>query len=105
MSAYKRDFVETKYMCFLIKNYELLEKHIEIWEKVSSNIKKKKKFDREPAYNKIYLTTKIESYKRKIVTNSHNDQILKECSECIGLSEIFINSVLGTCKNIILKCF
>ena len=103
MSAYKRDFVETKYMCFLIKNYELLEKHIEIWEKVSSNIKKI--FDSEPAYSKIYLTTKIESYKRKIGTNSHNDQILKECSECIGLSVIFINSVLGTCKTIILKCF
>ena len=103
MSAYKRDFVETKYMCYLIKNYELLEKHIEILEKVSSNIKKK--FNSEPAYNKIYLTTKIESYKRKIVTNSHNDQIPKECSECIGLSIIFINSVLGTCKTIILKCF
>ena len=30
MSAYKRDFHETKYMTFLIKNGELLEKYNEI---------------------------------------------------------------------------
>ena len=34
MSAYRRDFDETKYISFLIKNDELLEKHNEILEKV-----------------------------------------------------------------------
>ena len=30
MSAYRRDFDETKYMCFLIKDDELLEKNNKI---------------------------------------------------------------------------
>ena len=40
MSAYRRDFDETKYMSFLIKVDELLEKYIEIWEKVKLVSKK-----------------------------------------------------------------
>ena len=40
MSAYRRDFDEIKYASFLIKNDELLEKHNEIWDKVSNTIKK-----------------------------------------------------------------
>ena len=40
MSAYSGDFDETKYASFLIKNDELLEKHNEIWDKVSNTIKK-----------------------------------------------------------------
>ena len=34
MSAYIKDFDETKYLSFLIKDDELLEKYNEIWEKV-----------------------------------------------------------------------
>ena len=33
MSAYRKDFDETKYMSFFIKNDELLEKYNEIWKK------------------------------------------------------------------------
>ena len=33
MRAYRRDFDETKYITFLIKDDELLEKYNEIWEK------------------------------------------------------------------------
>ena len=33
MGAYRRDFDETKYMTFLIKDDELLEKYNEIWKK------------------------------------------------------------------------
>ena len=57
MSAYRRDFDETKYIPFLIKDDKLLEKHSEIWEKVKSSIKKE--FDSEPVYNKKYLKAKI----------------------------------------------
>ena len=32
MSAYRRVFDKTKYMSFLIKNNELLEKYNEIWK-------------------------------------------------------------------------
>ena len=31
MSAYRRDFDETKYISFLMKDDELLEKYNEIW--------------------------------------------------------------------------
>ena len=41
MSTCGRDFDETKYMSFFIKDNELLEKHNEIWEKVKNSIKKK----------------------------------------------------------------
>ena len=40
MSAYRRDFEETKYLSFLIKNDEFLQKCDEIWEKVKNSIKK-----------------------------------------------------------------
>ena len=39
MNACRRDIDETKYMFFLIKDDELLEKYNEIWEKVRNNIK------------------------------------------------------------------
>ena len=39
MSAYRSDFEETKYLSFLIKNDELLQKCDEIWEKVKNSIK------------------------------------------------------------------
>ena len=40
MSAYRKNFDETEYMTFLIKDDELLEKYNEIWEEVKNNIKK-----------------------------------------------------------------
>ena len=52
ISAYRRDFEETKYMSFLIEDNKLLGKHNEIWDKVSNNIEKG--FDSEPVYNKNF---------------------------------------------------
>ena len=46
MSAYRRDFDETKFMSFLIKDENFFEKYNEIWGKVSNNIKKQ--FDSKP---------------------------------------------------------
>ena len=34
MSAYRKDFDQTKYMSFLIKDKELFKKYNEIWVKV-----------------------------------------------------------------------
>ena len=56
MNAYKRDFDETRYMSFLIKDDEFLEKYNEIWVKVKNSIKKD--FDSEPVYNEKYLKAK-----------------------------------------------
>ena len=46
MNAYD----ETKYISFLIKHDELLEKYNEIWEKVKNSTKKE--FDNDPVYGK-----------------------------------------------------
>ena len=40
MIAYGRDFNRTKYMYFLIKDHELIERYNEIWEKGKNSIKK-----------------------------------------------------------------
>ena len=48
MRAYRRDFDETKYMSFLIKHDELLQKYDENWEKVKNSIKKP---DNKPTCN------------------------------------------------------
>ena len=39
MTACRKDFDEIKYMSFLIKDDELLEKYNEIWEKVKDSLK------------------------------------------------------------------
>ena len=49
MNACRRDFDETKYMSFLIKDDELLEKYNGIWEKVENSIKNE--FNSEPVYD------------------------------------------------------
>ena len=64
MSGYRKVFDETKYMRFLIKGDELLEKYNEIWEKLKNIIKKE--FGGEPIYNEKYLKAKIKSYHGKI---------------------------------------
>ena len=97
MSAYREDFDETKYISFLIKDDELLEKYNEIWENVKNIMKKE--FDSEPVYNEKYLKAKINSYNGKINTNCHNNKIPKEGSRFVCLSVILIDSGFRTGKN------
>ena len=92
INPYRRDFDETKYMCFLIK----YAKYNEIWRKVNNSIKKE--FDSEAAYNEKYLKIKIESCQGKIKKHFHSDKIQKQVSQCICLSVILIDSVYRTGK-------
>ena len=91
-SVCRRDFYETKYMTFLIKNDELLKKYNKIWDKVSNFMKKG--FDSEPVYKDKYLKTKMKSYEGKINTNFHDNKVPKEGSQYICLSVTLIDSVL-----------
>ena len=59
MSAYRKDFDETKYIPFLIKDDELLDKCNKILEKNKNNLKKE--IDSEPIYTEKYLKVKIKS--------------------------------------------
>ena len=86
MSVYRKDFNETKYISFLIKDDELLEKYNEIWEKVKNSLKKG--FDGEPVYNEKYLRAEAKLHNRKINTNFHDNTIPKEGSQFICLSVI-----------------
>ena len=97
MSAYRRDFDETKYVSFLIKDDKLLKKYDEIWGKVKNS--NKKVFNSEPVNNEKYLKAKIKSYNGKITTNFHNNKIPREGSQFICLSVILIDSVFRTGKN------
>ena len=97
MSAYRRDFAETKHISFLIKDDELIEKDNEIWKKVKNSIKKE--FDSEPVYNEKYLKAKIKSYNGKINTNFHNEKISKESPQFICLSVTLIDSGFRSAKN------
>ena len=49
MSGYIKSVNKTKYMSFLIKDDELLEKHSNIWDRVWNSIKRG--FDSEPVFN------------------------------------------------------
>ena len=101
MSAYRHDFDETKYASFLIKDNKLLEKYIEIWEKVSNTFKKE--FDSHLAYNKEYLRTKIKSDNGKISTNFQNNKIPKEDTNLFVFRQSQLILFLEWVKTIILK--
>ena len=57
MSAYRRDFDETEYVSFFIKDDELLKKYNELWKSASKSIKKE--FDSEFIYTEKHLKTKV----------------------------------------------
>ena len=60
----------------MIKDYELLKKYNEIWEKVK--ISNKKEFDSEPVYKEKYLKAEIKPYNGKRNINLHNNEISKK---------------------------
>ena len=84
MSAYRKDFDETKYVSFLIKDDKLLKEYNEIWKKIKNIIKKE--FNSEPVYNEKYPKAKIKSYNGKINTNFHNNKISKKGLQFLCLS-------------------
>ena len=75
MTEYRKDFDETKYIYFLIKDDELLEQYNEIWEKLKNSLKKE--LGSNPIYNEKYLKAKMKSYNGKINANFHNNKIPK----------------------------
>ena len=94
---YRRDFDETKYLCFLVKDDELLEKYNDIWEKVSQSIKKE--LDGKPVNYEKHLKTEIKSDVGKINTNFHNNKIPKESFQCICLTVVMTHSVFRASNN------
>ena len=79
ISVYRRNFEETKYMSFFVKDYELLEIYKEIWDKASKFIKRELVVSLYIIIN--ILKTKVKSYKGKVNTNFHDDKMPKEDSQ------------------------
>ena len=82
---------QTKWMYFLIKDDDLLEKYNTIWDKVIADIKKE--FDSEPVYNKEFLKTKIKSHGDE-VTDFRDKEISKADSNLTCLAIISWDSAL-----------
>ena len=74
-SAYVKGYDEqTKWMYFLIEDYDLLEKYNTIWDKVSADMKKE--YDSEPVYNKEFIKTKIRSHDDEVI-DFHDKKFLR----------------------------
>ena len=97
MTTYRKDFNKTKYVSFLIKDDELLEKYNEIWEKINNSLKKE--FDSELECNEKYLKAKIKSNNGKINTSFRNNKIPKEDPQYVCLSVILMDSVFRIGQN------
>ena len=87
----------------MIKDDELLEKYIEIWEKVRNNIKNES--DSEPAYNKKYLKSKIKSYNGKINTKSLQKlYVTKDIQDTVNEKQlVMVLAFLGAQSSLIRK--
>ena len=59
-STYEKCYDDKINYDFMVKDYELLKKHNDIWNKVSNNIKNE--FDCKPIYNKNVLKIQLRLY-------------------------------------------
>ena len=80
---------QTKWMYFLIKDEDLIEKCNTILDKVSNDIKKE--FDSEPVYDKKFLKTKIKSHGDE-VTDLQDKELPKVGSNYTSLAVINVDS-------------
>ena len=96
-SAYVKSYDgQTKWMYFLIKDDDLLEKYNTIWDEVNAD--NKKEFDSELLYNKIFLKTKIKSHDNE-VTDFYDNKIPKVDSNHTCLAGISLDSALKKDEN------
>ena len=93
MSAYRRDFDETKQMSFLIKKITNCQEIIMIFG-TDSAIVLRKGFGSERLYNEIDLKVKIKYQEGNVNTYFHNNKMPKEGSPYIFLSVVLIDSDL-----------
>ena len=95
-SAYVKCYDEqSKWICFLNEDDELLKKYNTVWYKISTDIKK---IDSEPAYNKKILKTKIKSDGDE-VTDFYDNKNPKVDSNPSYLTVISLDSTLKKYEN------
>ena len=86
---------QTKWMYFLIKDEDLIEKCNTISDKVSNYIKNEfdNEFDSEPVYDKNILKSKIKSYGDE-ATDFHDKELPKVGSNYTSLAVINVDSAV-----------
>ena len=87
---------ETKFICVLNEDHDLLEKYNTIWDKVSADIKRE--FDSKPFYNKKILKTKTTFYYDE-VTDFYDKEIPKVESNHTYFAIISLDSALKKDEN------
>ena len=103
MSAYVKSYDgQTKWMYFLIEDYDLFKNYNTIWDKVSVDIKYE--FDSEPIYNKKKLKTKIKFYGDE-AADFHDKEMPKTGSDYTCLAAITLYSALKKNENDYLQKF
>ena len=87
----------------MIKDKELLEKYNEIWEKVSSSIKKE--FESNPLYNEKYLKTKIKVYNKKSIQIPTVIKCQGKVQNVFAYQYFYLILFTKKIINIIFRCF
>ena len=97
MTGYINEFNENKNtitMSLRVNDEQLFNKYNKIWKKVEKLMKID--FENKPFYgdDDKYIKTKIKTYADSILTNFHNQKMLKEKVPCNCLSIIMLDSVI-----------
>ena len=79
-------------MFFVIKDDDLLDKYIEIWDKIKETLSIK--FHSMPVYDEKYIKAKVREFNGVIKTNFLGDEIPKESMHYTCIACITIDSVM-----------
>ena len=79
-------------MFFVIKDNDLLDKYIEIWDKIKETLSIK--FHSMPVYDEKYIKAKVREFNGVIKTNFLGDEIPKESMHYTCIACITIDSVM-----------
>ena len=93
MNGYIKHFENgSKYMSFVVRDDEVLDKYKEIWDVIKNKLCIK--FHSEPIYDKKYIKTKVRKFDGVIKTNFLGNKVPKEnmCYTCIAY--VTIDSVV-----------
>ena len=93
MSGYIKHFENGgKHMSFVIKDYDVLDKYNDIWNKFKKTLNIK--FHSMPVYDEKYIRTKVREFNGMIKKNFSGDEIPKDAVHQACIACITIDSVM-----------
>ena len=79
-------------MSFMVKNDDVLDKYIEIWDKIKEKLNIK--FHSTPVYDEKYLKAKVRKFDGVLKTNFWGDRVSKKNMHYTCIAWITIDSVM-----------